>query len=306
MIKKFSKNKEIPYISILMVDGSFRENFHAVDFFCQQSLRREAYELIWVEFYSQVKSELREKISKYSNARILTLNRSGIYHSSYCFNAGINASRGEVIFIPDADVVVEKKFLEQAYKDHKENDKLVTYYYRFDESQEEHKSEISIDHLKKVCRLVNPGNYGPCLSVRKNWLIEVNGYEQHPVMCTGFHANGLEMYSRLKNKGLHIRWHPDLKLYHPWHPFSVVGSPLYKVQRILIDYKLQNLIKTTFFGIDPSKNVELPPVLISRLEEVKKKYKLDEAYDSWQKLKIDPGGPQDELFAWLSFGNKQT
>lgn len=167
------------------------------------------------------------------------------------------------------------------------------YFYRLEEPQKEHKSEISIDHLNKVGRLANPRNYGGCLSIRKKWLIEVNGYEQHPFLCSGFHANGLEMYTRLKNLGLHIRWHPNLRLYHPWHPFSVIGTPLYKVQRILIDYKARNLIKTAFIGLVPSRNVELPPDLVIQLKRAKKKYELDEVFNSWLNLKADPGNPMD-------------
>jgi len=300
----FSKSKR-PKISVIMVDGSFRERFHSVHSFLQQSLSGEEVELLWIEYYDRVKPDLSRIIEKYPNARILTLNRTGIYHSSYCFNAGIRESRGEVLFIPDADVTVEKNFLAQAYREHQENAKLVMYFFRLEESQQDHTGHITLDHLKRVCRLNNPQNYGGCLSVRKKWLLEVNGYEQHPVLSTGFHANGREMFTRLKNLGLHARWHPHLMLYHAWHPFCVAPSPLYDVQRIFIDYKAVNLITSTFSGIDPSKNLKFPEELTRRLEKVKRQHDLKEVYEAWTDLKVDAQKMGEAAFAWQRFIDKK-
>ncbi len=296
-----------PKISVIMVDGSFREQFHAVDSFGSQSLARENYEIIWVEYYSRVDPTLRAKIEQYPNARILTLNRNGIYHSSFCFNAGIRASRADVVFIPDADVIVESAFLERAYQDHHENHKLVMYFFRKEEPHTDHSGDLSLEHLKKVGRLSNPQNYGGCLSVRKKWLVQINGYEQHPLLSTGFHANGLEMYTRLKSLGLHVRWHPDLMLYHPWHPFCKAPSALYQIQKVLIRHKAVNLITYAFEGMDPAQTRELPENLLRRLKDKKKELRLDGVYESWSDLDVDPEKTKSEAFAWQAFtSNKEN
>ena len=98
------------------------------------------------------------------------------------------------------------------------------YIQRWDEPKEKHTRVISLVHLEKVCILRTPINYGGCLTVRKKWLLEINGYEQHPAFAGGFHVNGNDVYTRLKNLGLHIKWHPTERLYHPWHPRPLHSS----------------------------------------------------------------------------------
>ncbi len=283
-----------PKISVIMVDGSFRQSYHAVDFFCRQTIPTDDFELIWVEFYDRVSSELAEKLSRYPNARILTLNKEGMYHSSYCFNAGIMESRAELVFIPDADVVVEEHFLEQALNEHKANEKLVMYFCRAEEPKRKRKSPVDLDHLKKVCVFTNPSNYGGCISVKKNWFLEINGYEQHPIFGSGFHANGLDVYTRFRILGLDIIWHPALFLYHPWHPLNAAGFPAYEVQKIIPNHRLKHSKYLAFQGLDPSRNVDVPPELNGKLDQAKNKYKLDEFFDSWHNLRVDPDKSRQE------------
>ena len=279
-----------PDISVVMVDGLFRESFHAVDFFCNQSLSRDRYELIWVEFFDRVNPELEEKIAGYPNARIVTLNhKDAIYHSSYCFNAGIQESRGEVLFLPDADIAVQPDFLEEALKEHRSDDKLVMYFFRKEEPESSHTSDVSLDRLREVCRFSNPSNYGGCLSVRKSWLLEINGYEQHPVFGSGFHANGLDVYTRLKNLGLHVMWHPRQVLYHPWHPLHAAGAPVWKVQQVIINNRAMELSSLAYQGIDPSRNSDVPGHLLKKLERAKKRHGLDKFFDASLRLTADPG-----------------
>ena len=66
-----------------MVDGSFRENLFTIKYWARQNFAREEYELIWVEYYDKVNHELKQILSKYPNFRLINLNRSGQYHSSY-------------------------------------------------------------------------------------------------------------------------------------------------------------------------------------------------------------------------------
>jgi hypothetical protein len=261
-----------PYISVVMVDGSFRESFHSLDFFGEQTISPKDYEVIWVEYYDSVKPVVNDKIGKFGNFHIVTLNRKGTYHSSYCFNAGICESKGEIIVIPDADVVVDRDFLERVLQEHQTNDNLVMYIYRCNEPKEKHMTEIDIEHLRHVGELTNPSNYGGCLTVRKKWLLEINGYELHPIFGTGDHANGLDIYTRLKALGLHVMWHPQLRLYHPWHPGTLVTALSSRLQHVVINYRAVNLMTTPFQGIDSRRDSELPCDLLKRLEERKSEY----------------------------------
>lgn len=286
-------------VSVVMIDGQFRESFHAVDAFCTQSLPHESYELIWVEFFDQVKPELEEKIATYPNARIVMLgHKEEIYHSSYCFNAGIGESRGEIVFIPDADVVVEPGFLEQALEEHSTNDKLVLYFYRRDEPKEMHTEDVQLERLQRVCQLSNTANYGGCISVRKSWLLAINGYEQHPVFGSGQHANGLDVYTRLKNLGLHVMWHPRLMLYHPWHPMTAnpLGVPTYKVQKVMINHRARSLSTRANQGLDPANDVDLSAALSDELAAAIRKHDLHRVFDTWNNLRLDPVGQDERLF----------
>jgi hypothetical protein len=258
-----------PKISIVMIDGSFREAFHAVDFFCNQTLPPQDYELIWVEYYANVQADLQSKINKYENARLITLAQSGVYHSSYCFNAGIQAARGELLLIPDADVAVEPDFLENVWNEHLTNQKLVLYIHRYNESEQDHVEPITLTHLRQSCRVINGiGNLGGCITVRKEWLIAINGYDQHPIFSTGLHANGWDVYIRLRNLGLHVMWHPKLKLYHAWHPYTEQNGDQYALQNHVVSYRATKLLTQTFHGINPHQNDEFPVELEQELKNL--------------------------------------
>ena len=256
-----------------MVDGSFRESFHSVDFFCRQTLPPENYELIWVEYYDQIHSVLEKKISQYPNARLLKLKKKGEYHSSFCFNEGIKESRGEILFIPDGDVAVDVDFLEKALIEHEICSNLALYFHRKEEPEKYHKADIDLNHLKKVCVLSNADNFGGCLSIKKKWLIDINGYDQHPVFGSGFHANGMDVYTRLKNIGLHVMWHPDFYLYHPWHSLSRVAASNYDLQHVIIQHRVLKLEAKTYQGINPANNIPISPELLMKMQ-IKKRISL--------------------------------
>jgi len=256
--------RDRPVISVIMVDGSFREKFHALDFFSRQTFM--GFELLWVEYYDKVDPQLQRKLACQRNFRSITLDRSGVYHSSYCFNAGIRASTADLLVIADGDVAVEIDFLQRVWDEHAENEKLVMYVHRHNEPGEHHAPEINLEHLRAVTKVTNPENYGGCLTVRKKWLLAINGYEQHWVFGQGEHANGRDVYTRMKNLGLDIQWHPELKLYHPWHTGTLAAASSYRLQQIVIDFRARSLATSAFEGLDPSRNSAPPSDLIARIE----------------------------------------
>jgi len=235
-----------------MVDGGYRPHFGAIDSMKDQDFPAEDFELIWVEYYEKIKPELENKIKEKANFKKVTLNKSGTYHSSECFNKGIENSIGELIVIPDGDVIFDKNFLSDIWNEHKKNEKLVMYVFRYDEPKEEFSSlKTDLEYLSGVCVLNNPSNYGGCLTVKKKWLLRINGYEEHEVFRTGGdHANGLDIYTRFKNLGLHIMWHPTLKIYHPWHEHQPGRKERYNPQQIFIHQRAINREVLAYKGID--------------------------------------------------------
>ncbi len=249
--KKIQEKESEVKISVIMVDGGFRERIFGVEYFSKQEFPQDEYEIIWVEFYDQVHPGVR----KYPRVKVKVLNREGIYHSSYCFNMGIKEATGEILVIVDADVMVTKDFLSTVYEEHRKNHELVMYFYRFCQEKELfNKKDFSFEYIKKSAKLpaLNVDNYGGCLSVRKKWLIEVDGYEQHRAFATGNHSNGKDVYTRLKNLGLCVKWHPEKFLYHPWHPGtggSGADKARVKWQQEIIRYRASQLMTTAFEGL---------------------------------------------------------
>ncbi len=256
-----SNTVQQPKISVVMVDGAFRERYDSIDFMAKQNLPADRYELIWVEYFDKIDPDLQQRIdtaSKTHNFRTITLGRKGHYHSSYCFNRGIIEAKGELLVIPDADVIAEPNFLEKVLQDHAGYDRLVTYYHRYNEPESQRAEQVDIEHLRDVCELTNPSNHGACIATRRKWFIEINGYEQSPIFATGFHANDKDVYARLCSLGLMVRWNPDVKLYHPWHAMTGELTPHYKPQLDVISWRGRTLSTRPFQGLVTSLNT-IPP-----------------------------------------------
>ena len=237
-----------------MIDGSFRENTFGAEYFCKQDFPSNEFEVIWVEFYEKA----NPTVYKHPAVQVICLNKhpGTTYHSSSCFNEGIKRARGEVIIIPDADVIVTPDFIQKTWDIHQAYEKLVVYGYRYNEVDTNPLQALTFEELRQKCVLTNPTNYGGCLTVRKKWLMAINGYDQTPIFETGFHANGRDMYTRLRNYGLAIQWEPSLRLYHPRHPFTAEQAPAYEKQRKLINWRSKNMEYLPFEGIDPMLNTK--------------------------------------------------
>lgn len=260
-----------PRISVIMVDGRFRERYHAVDAIAAQTLPDADFELLWVEHSGAVAAALAARLASRSNLQAICLEREGPYHASACFNAGLKAARGELVVIPDGDLVVEPDFLARVWQAHQAAEHLVMYVYRFDEPEEARTDDVDLARLRRVSTLRNPANYGGCVTARKRWFLAVNGYDEHPVFATGFHANGYDLYTRFKNLGLPIQWHPELRVYHPWHPNTLTGDPRYALQLAVIDYRAHTLATEPFEGLDPARNRPMPLELEARLDHLRRK-----------------------------------
>lgn len=238
-------------ISVIMVDGGFREKSFGAKYFSRQEFEGD-FEVIWVEFYDKVQAPLKAQ----EHFKITTLNnsRDKVYHSSYCFNEGIRLSQGELLIIPDADQIVKPDFMQKVWDIQRRYEKLVVYAYRYDEVARNSLASFDFYELEKKCILKNPLNYGGCLTVRKKWLLEINGYEEHGIFSSGFHANGLDIYTRFKSFGMAVMWAPELKLYHPWHENTRVAADQYVIQKELVEWRHRRMEYLAIDGIAKEKN----------------------------------------------------
>lgn len=246
-----------------MIDGGFRENVYGAGCFVNQDFPKDQFEVLWIEHFDKLHTSVRSL----PGIKAKCLNQPGGYHSSTCFNYGITSAKGEVVVIPDADQIVPPDFLKRVWEKHQEYERLVVYGYRLDQiSCRLTGKDKAFELFEEDYMVTNPVNYGGCLTVRKKWLLEINGYEQHAAFATGAHANGKDLYTRFKNYGLSICWDPDLKLYHPWHKGTLIFSPWHKLQLEIVDWRSKSLNYMALNGIDPSKNCDMPEQLYDEVE----------------------------------------
>jgi len=245
-----------PRVSVIMVDGGFREKFHALDYFSRQTLPAEEFEIIWVEYTDRLAPQVdgREGVRTFCLGR-----RDEPQVLGYAYNKGIVEARGEVLVIPDADVACEPDLLERILAEHERCEDLVLYVLRLDQPPGEAREEFDLEYLKSTCSVKHTYNFGGCTTVRRRWLLEMNGYEQLPFFA-GYHYLGGDNYIRFKNRGLKIMWHPTLRVYHPWHAlppaekFDTVSR-----QEALIMRRAATWDWMAYDGIDPARNRPYDP-----------------------------------------------
>lgn len=51
-----------PKVSIIFLDWSCRESFHSLDYLTKQTVDRDQYEIIWVEYYSRRSEEISRRM----------------------------------------------------------------------------------------------------------------------------------------------------------------------------------------------------------------------------------------------------
>ena len=208
-------------VSIVTWDASFRENFHTIESFSKQTYKD--FEFIWVDYFQSSEGAVRA-MSDYKNFMTIDLDhkKDENWHLGKCINAGVRKSAGELLIIPDGDIVVPENFIEEIVKQFDGADDLVVYHRRFDQDESDamKSKNTSIDYLKQTTKLYNPTNYAGCLVLTKDMFERIGGYEEHEAF-SGPGINGMETYIRLRNSGACIKW-SDTKIYHPWH--GLTGS----------------------------------------------------------------------------------
>lgn len=259
-----------PLVSVLLIDGGFRESFHGPESFERQGFPRELFELVWVEHGARIDPRLEAIVARNPNFHAIALDRRAPYHAGYCRNEGLRRCRGELIVYADGDVAVEEDFLQSVWDEHRRADDLAMFLYRWDEPRHLHRAGFDLQHLREVGRIDNPTNYGACLSVRRKWLVEINGWEQHPVFGSEINAHGTDVHARLRNLGLSVKWHPGIRLYHPWHPQSRTSDDPYRLQAAFTAWRLRHRSTTAFDGLDPARNTPVPPDLAAEIESLRR------------------------------------
>jgi hypothetical protein len=107
-------------VSIVLIDWSCRESFHILRYLASQTIPREEFEILWIEYYDKRSPEIQVGIKESETTgnppmvdqRIVLDTAGQIYfHKQLMYNIGIIAGRGEIITICDSDAVVSPTFV---------------------------------------------------------------------------------------------------------------------------------------------------------------------------------------------------
>ncbi|MCK4602634.1 MAG: glycosyltransferase family 2 protein [Phycisphaerae bacterium] len=238
-------NKQVkPKISILLIDWSCRESFHTIDYLNNQTMPREDYELLWVEYYDHRAEQIAQKLKEY-DARdkpppldkwiLLGLPRSVHYHKHLLYNAGLVASAGKILTICDSDSVVAPTFIESILQAFQQDPNIILHmdevrnndrrFYPFNyPSVEEILGKGCINRIGETTTgmldekdTLHTRNYGACMSALRQDVICIGGFDEH-IDYLGRICGPYDATFRLRNLGKQERWLEDQFVYHVWHP----------------------------------------------------------------------------------------
>lgn len=242
---KHYKNKK-PKVSFVLLDWNCRESLHSLEYLSNQTVPREDYEIIWIEYYTRRFEGLDAKIAGYAEENrwppvdlwlIMDMPEKLYYHKHLMYNVGIVKSRGDIVVICDSDAMFTPRFVETVLETYAKTPDIVLH---FDEVRNSNQ-EFYPFNFPPFEVLTGDGainwrdgkttglwdtedplhslNYGACMCARRSDLIAIGGADEH-MDYLGHVCGPYELTFRLVNAGLKEVWHESEFLYHTWHPGS--------------------------------------------------------------------------------------
>jgi hypothetical protein len=233
-----------PQVSVVLLDWSCRQSAHVLDCLANQSVPRERYEIIWVEYYNQLSECLKNKLRSdcpaasaraVDIAAVLEMPDGLCYHKHMMLNAGLMLARGQIVCFADSDAMMRRTFVESILNAFDENGDIVLH---FDEVRNSDSRFYPFNNppLREITGvgsinwlngkptglldrsdLLHMRNYGACMAALRSSLIGIGGSDMH-MDYLGHVCGFYEMTWRLVNAGKRERWHDREWLYHVWHP----------------------------------------------------------------------------------------
>ncbi len=251
-IVKYSDKK--PIISIILLDWNCRESFHIFDYFANQNISSDCFEIIWIEYYNRIPKELYDKFLDIWI--VMETPENFYYHKHLMYNVGIFYSRGEIIVIMDSDVMLKPSFVSTILEEFEKDDNIVLHLDEFRNIDPKHYpfDYLSFEEFKKGCincagdittglykryDPIHTLNYGACFCAKKEDILKIRGADEH-IDYLGHICGPYEMTFRLENYGLKVKWSHKEFLYHTWHP-GTDGKGNYKGPHDCLNFSLRAL-----------------------------------------------------------------
>jgi hypothetical protein len=241
---RFYNPKTTPRVSIILLDWSCRESIQSLEYLNRQSVPRELYEILWIEYYSRVFPPLQDGLTQYSLSNrppmvdqwiIMGIPENICYHKHLMYNLGILASRGDIVCIADSDAIYLPDFVGSILQEFEASREIVMH---FDEIRNVD-SRFYPFNYPSVAEILGPGcinwvngrskgmvdlsdplhlkNYGACMCAWRQDLLDIGGADEARDYL-GHICGPYEMTFRLINAGKREIWHDKEYIYHVWHP----------------------------------------------------------------------------------------
>jgi hypothetical protein len=238
-----------PRVSIILIDWGVRESFHSVHYLNRQTAPRDAYELIWLEFYDHKPRGLREMATRGPSGGpaldkwvVLGFPHDCIFHKHRLYNVGLLLARGDICVICDSDAMFAPTFVDSILAAFAQAPRAVVHidevrnvspeYYPFNYPTIEDvlgagcinwhgTTTLGLDNSHDI---LHHANYGACMAARRKDLLAVGGADEH-LDYLGYVCGPYELTFRLASYyGRPERWLPGEYVYHTWHPNQGAGN----------------------------------------------------------------------------------
>jgi hypothetical protein len=230
-----NSTRQRPKVSLILLDWSVRESFHLLHYLKQQTVPRDDFEAIVIEFYSRVSDAVLKFEDEVDTWVVLDMPASCCHHKHLMYNAGIALARGNIVMIGDSDAMAKSTFIATILKNFAADADIV---YHMDEFRNMRRDLYPFNYPSFEAVLgegcfnnaggrttgvlnkqdpIHARNYGACMCARRADLIAIGGADMH-IDYAGHICGPYDMTFRLTNFGRREVWDMDEFLYHTWHP----------------------------------------------------------------------------------------
>lgn len=227
--------RKSPKVSLILLDWSVRESFHLLHYLGRQSVDREQFEVVFLEYYSRVAGPLEQFSEQVDTWLLLEMPESCITHKHLMYNCGIVFCHGEIVVLCDSDAMVKENFIQNIVDGFAVQDRIVVHLDQFRNvrrdlypfnypSFEDVLGQGCINNIggktAGIRDRIDPlhsRNYSACMCARRADVISIGGADEH-IDYLGNICGPYEMTFRLLNRGFKEVWHENEFLYHTWHP----------------------------------------------------------------------------------------